>query len=51
MTAWEIRRLAGSPFALVVVVADSAGPEELEAALRETELRMLECIRRPSSGN
>lgn len=40
--AWEIRRLSGSPFALVAVIEDSASDEERNAILRETERRMFD---------
>ena len=40
--AWELRRLSGSPFALVAVVEDSLTDTEREEILRETELRMFD---------
>ncbi len=33
--AWELRRLTGSPFALVAVVLSDAGEEELETTLSQ----------------
>ena len=33
--AWELRRLTGSPFALVAVVSASADEEEVEATLSQ----------------
>jgi len=38
--AWELRRLSGSPFALVQVVEDGTDPDEFEAILEAVELRM-----------
>jgi hypothetical protein len=40
--AWELRRLSGSPFALVVVIDDEADDSERENALRETEEQMFD---------
>ncbi|MDM7922878.1 MAG: hypothetical protein QUS14_11305 [Pyrinomonadaceae bacterium] len=40
--AWELRRLEGSPFALVTVIPDDADDDEREAMLAETEEEMLE---------
>lgn len=40
--AWELRRLAGSPFALVTVVPTNAAADELEAALAQIETDMRE---------
>ena len=40
--AWELRRLTGSPFALVAVLEDSWSEEEREEVLRETERRMFD---------
>jgi hypothetical protein len=40
--AWELRRLSGSPFALVAVLEDSMSEDEREEVLRETELRMFD---------
>ena len=40
--AWELRRLSGSPFALVVVIEDSLPEEEREALLSDTERRMFD---------
>ncbi|MFN6963909.1 MAG: hypothetical protein ACK4S4_09100 [Pyrinomonadaceae bacterium] len=44
--AWEIRRLGNLPFALVTSVAGDAGPDELEAALSETQQRLRETSRK-----
>ena len=33
--SWEVRRLTGSPFALVAVVSTTSSEEELEAALAQ----------------
>lgn len=40
--AWELRRLSGSPFALVTVVDDTVDDAERERTLRETEDRMFD---------
>lgn len=40
--AWEIRRLSGSPFALVTVVEDALGDDEREEFLSETERQMFD---------
>ena len=40
--AWELRRLAGSPFALVTVLEDSSSEDEREEILRDTERRMFD---------
>lgn len=38
--AWELRRLSGSPFALVSVVADGTPDHEVEAILDDVEEEM-----------
>ena len=38
--AWELRRLSGSPFALMAVIEDSMPDTEREAVLHETQMRM-----------
>lgn len=43
--AWELRRLTGTPFALVVVV-DDVRRAELEELLAETEHKMIETLHR-----
>ncbi len=40
--AWELRRLSGSPFALVIVLEDSFDDDEREALLRATEQRLFD---------
>jgi hypothetical protein len=40
--AWELRRLSGSPFALVAVLEDSLDDDEREAVLKATERRMFD---------
>jgi hypothetical protein len=40
--AWELRRLSGSPFALVAVLEDSWSEDEREEVLREVEERMFD---------
>lgn len=46
--AWELRRISSSPFALVVVIEDTA-KEEREDILTATEERMLETPARETS--
>lgn len=38
--AWELRRLSGWPFALVVVIDDAGAKDDLESILSSTEERM-----------
>jgi hypothetical protein len=38
--SWELRRLSGSPFALVVVIPDLADDETRDSLLKDAELRM-----------
>lgn len=40
--AWELRRLSGSPFALVAVIEDSSSEDDKETTLREVEKRMFD---------
>ena len=40
--AWELRRLTGSPFALVAILEDSFDDDEREAVLEATERRMFD---------
>ena len=40
-SAWELRRLSGSPFALVRVIASEASDAERDEILAETEAEML----------
>lgn len=40
--AWELRRLSGSPFALVIMIEDSLDAAEREELLRETERQMFD---------
>ncbi len=49
--AWELRRLGGTPFALVVVIDDSADAAEHEEMLQETEERMFESDARPANSH
>jgi hypothetical protein len=44
--SWELRRLGGSPFALVAVIDDDTGEEERESRLAATEEQMLEAAGR-----
>lgn len=49
---WELRRLTGTPYALVTDVEDGLGAEEFESHLRETEDQMIEASNpRPQTGN
>ena len=50
-TAWEIRHLSPTPFALVEVIADDIGEEIAEELLRATEQKMIGIIgkRRPAN--
>jgi len=45
--AWELRRLSGSPFALVEVIDDGLDETERDAVFRDVERRMFEDTRRP----
>jgi hypothetical protein len=38
--AWELRRLGGEPFALMEVVDDSAGADEIDDMIADVESRM-----------
>ena len=38
--AWELRRLSGSPFALVQVIDDGTDPQAIETVLTGVERRM-----------
>jgi hypothetical protein len=38
--AWELRRLSGSPFALVEVIDDGTAPDDFETVLQAVERRM-----------
>lgn len=40
--SWELRRLSGTPYALVTVVEDSATDDEREELLADTEQRLIE---------
>lgn len=44
--SWEIRRLAGTPFALVEVFDDGTPEEEFEERIAETENRLEETLRK-----
>lgn len=41
VTAWELRRLTGTPYAIVTGIREGVQSDEVEAALRETEAKML----------
>ncbi len=43
--AWELRRLSGSPYALVVSLDDGMNERERETTLKKTEARMFETPR------
>jgi hypothetical protein len=47
--AWELRRLSGSPFAIVQVIDDGTEPDEFDAVLSAVEQRMLTAGRGPLS--
>jgi len=47
--AWELRRISGSPFALVQVIDDESDVGERESILRETEFRMASAAAGPAS--
>jgi hypothetical protein len=44
--SWELRRLTGTPFALVEVIDDGTPDDEIENTLAETESRMAETLTR-----
>ncbi|HSI87998.1 MAG TPA: hypothetical protein VK918_03015 [Pyrinomonadaceae bacterium] len=43
---WELRRLGGSPFALVAVIEDGTGDDERESQLSATEGQLSDVARR-----
>lgn len=43
-TAWELRHLGDTPYALVTAVPEGAAPDETDEILEETEKRMLEAL-------
>ena len=47
--AWELRRLSGSPFALVEVIDDGTDPDTFESILSGVELRMSSAASGPVS--
>ncbi len=49
--AWELRRLTGTPFALVVVLPDETPDADRETLLSATEDRMLETSQRFTGQN
>ena len=48
--AWEIRRLSGTPFAILEAVPDGTGQDELESILTDAEMRMIESRWKPDTG-
>ncbi len=44
--SWELRRLGGSPFALVAVIDDEASDEDRESSLSDKEQQMKEAAKR-----
>lgn len=46
VTAWELRRLTATPFALVTAVEDGADQQTAESILTETEEKMMNTARR-----
>lgn len=51
VTAWELRRLAETPYALVESISDHTDEAEAEAALKALETKMLEAGQGRKSGN
>lgn len=45
-TAWEIRHLSETPFALLEVIDDNMDAEQSVKLLRDTEIRMIEMTRK-----
>jgi hypothetical protein len=48
--AWEIRRLSGTPFAILENVPDGTGQDELESILSDAEMRMVDSRWKPDAG-
>lgn len=44
LTAWELRHLSTTPYALVENISDEASDEEREEALKRTEIRMMQAL-------
>ena len=51
ITAWELRHLSTTPYALVENIADSAGDADVELMLKRVEAKMIEVLRRPKPGH
>ncbi len=50
-TAWEIRHLSETPFALVEVIDDETDADQAAQVLKDTEVRMMEMTaKRPRAG-
>ncbi len=50
-TAWEIRHLSQTPFALVAVIDDGTDAEQAAEVFRDTEAKMLEMTAKRPLGN
>ena len=48
--AWEIRRLSGTPFAILENVPDGTGQDELESILNDAEMRLIDSRWKPDAG-
>ena len=46
LTAWELRHLSTTPYALLETIRDGTEPDEVEAVLDQTEARLIEAVSR-----
>ena len=51
ITAWELRHLANTPFALVANISDVSDAALAEEVLSQTETKMIEAIGKRNSGH
>jgi hypothetical protein len=51
LTAWELRHLSRTPYALVENISDDSAEAETELALKQTETKMIEAIGKRSPGH
>jgi hypothetical protein len=51
ITAWELRHLSRTPYALVENIPDDADQAETELALKRTETKMIEAIGKRPTGH
>lgn len=51
LTAWELRHLSATPYALVENLRDDAPEAEFQLALKRTETKMLEAVMRRGNGH